>query len=144
AAHQSRLSSFLALPRPALRPRPEHGRPRPHPSPRQKRPTIRLRHGEMLDKDGTLYRANLRSAAAVDYYTLKSNDFETWEPRFTFHGFRYVEIVSQQDFELAKDGVLGIVLQSATPLTGEFACSDPLINQLQKNIQWGQRGNFLE
>jgi len=106
--------------------------------------TIRLRHGEVLDKDGALYRANLRSAGAIDFYTLKSDDFETWEPRFTFHGFRYVEIASHQDFELAKDGVVGIVLQSDTPLTGAFECSDPLINQLQKNIQWGQRGNFLE
>ncbi len=110
--------------------------------------TLRLRHGEMLDPDGALYTANLRTAEATDYYTCKGEGEETWSPRFTFHGFRYVEIVTVGEaskFEInPEDGVVGLVMYSDTPVTGTFECSDPLINQLQSNIQWGQRGNFLE
>jgi len=107
--------------------------------------TIRLRHGEMLEPNGALYTANLRSAEATDFYTCRGDEAgETWEPRFTFHGFRYVELSAQGDFEVLPDGVTGVVMHSDTPPTGTFECSDPLLNQLQKNIQWGQRGNFLE
>ena len=106
--------------------------------------TIRLRFTEMLDKDGKPYTENLRGARATDFYTCAGDGEETWEPRFTFHGFRYVEVMSREEFTLPPDGVTGIVLHSDTPPTGEFECSDPLINQLQHNIQWGQRGNFLE
>ena len=107
--------------------------------------TIRLRYAEILDAKGKIYTANLRGARATDYYTCAgTGDWETWEPRFTFHGFRYVELVGDGAFELAPDGITGIVVHSDTTPTGEFECSEPLINQLQHNIQWGQRGNFLE
>jgi len=104
--------------------------------------TVRLRHGEMLDKNGALYTENLRGQFAIDYYTLKGEGDEIWEPKFTFHGFRYVEISSREEMKVVS--VTGVVLHSDTPLTGTFKCSDPLVNQLQSNIQWGQRGNFLE
>ncbi|MEO6908560.1 MAG: family 78 glycoside hydrolase catalytic domain, partial [Abditibacteriaceae bacterium] len=110
--------------------------------------TIRLRYAEVLEggptaTEGPLYLDNLRSARCTDFYTLKGGGEEIWEPRFTFHGFRYVEIT---DFPgtLAADAITGIVLHSDTPRTGDFECSDELLNQLQKNIDWGQRSNFLD
>ncbi|GIW00869.1 glycoside hydrolase family 78 protein [Roseiflexus sp.] len=105
--------------------------------------TVTIRHAEALNPDGTIYTANLRSARATDHYTLRGEGEESWEPRFTFHGFRYVEL-SGYPGEPDIDAVTGIVVHSATPPTGEFNCSDPLINQLQHNIVWGQKGNFLD
>ncbi|MDB6094148.1 MAG: alpha-L-rhamnosidase [Verrucomicrobia bacterium] len=105
---------------------------------------IRLRFAEMLNADGTLYTENLRAARQTDHYTLRGDPRgETWEPRFTFHGFRYVEVYGHPD-TLLPDAVIGVVLHSNTPRTGTFSCNDRLINQLQSNIDWGQRGNFLE
>ena len=105
--------------------------------------TLRLRHAEVLNADGTLYLDNLRGARATDYYTCKGSGEEVWEPRFTFHGFRYVE-VNGLPGEPAADVVTAIVLHSDMEPTGQFTCSDPLLNQLQKNIHWGQRGNFID
>jgi alpha-L-rhamnosidase len=106
--------------------------------------TVILRHAEMLDKDGRLYLANLRTARATDYFTLRGDPIgENFEPRFTFHGFRYVELETRGP-EVKIEEIAGVVLYSDLPATGEFSCSDPLVNQLQKNIQWGQRGNFLD
>jgi alpha-L-rhamnosidase len=106
--------------------------------------TLTLRHAEMLDKDGHLYLANLRTARATDHYTLRGDTSgETFEPRFTLHGFRYLEVETRGP-EVEIEEVTGVVLHSDLPSSGEFSCSDPLINQLQKNIQWSQRGNFLD
>lgn len=105
--------------------------------------TIRLRYAEMLQADGTLYTANLGGARATDYYTFRGNDVEIYEPRFTFHGFRYVEL-SNCAHRPDREAVTGIVLHSDMPTTGEFECSNALVNQLQNNIRWGQKGNFLE
>lgn len=105
--------------------------------------TVTIRHAEMLNPDGTLYTANLRRARATDHYTLAGGRTEIWEPRFTFHGFRYVELTGYPGVP-PRDAVTGIVLHSDISPTGEFECSDLLLNQLQRNIQWGQRGNFLE
>ncbi len=104
---------------------------------------VRLRHAEVLQPDGRLYTENLRSAAQTDSYTLRgAPEGETWEPRFTFHGFRYVELTGLDQAD--KTTCEAVVLHSDTPRTGDFACSDPLLNQLQRNIDWGQRGNFVE
>ena len=105
--------------------------------------TIRLRFAEMLDSDGKLYTANLRSARQTDYYTLRGEGEEIYEPRFTFHGFRYVEVHGYPG-NPQEDAITGVVIHSATPPSGSFECSDPLINQLQHNIQWGQKGNFVD
>ena len=105
---------------------------------------IQLRFAEVLNADGTLYTTNLRSARATDFYTCRGDGEEIYESHFTFHGFRHVEISSADSFELPPDAITGMVLYSDVPPTGEFACSDPLLNQLQHNIQWGQRGNFLD
>jgi alpha-L-rhamnosidase len=103
---------------------------------------ITLHHAEMLNPDGTVYTTNLRGAPSVDVYTCKGGGTEIWQPHFTFHGFRYVELTDLHG-KPGMDAVTGVVLGSDTPRTGAFSCSDPRINQLMSNIQWGQRGNYL-
>ncbi len=99
---------------------------------------VQLRFAEMLEPDGSLHLANLRGARQLDTYVLAGDGVEVWEPRFTFHGFRYVEVTGIDDFELT-----GRVVHSDTPRSGWFECSDELVNQLWRNINWGQRGNFI-
>ena len=123
--------------------------------------TVRLRFAECLEggpaaTTGKIYTENLRGARVTDYYTCKGDpDGETWTPRFTFHGFRFAELnifppshpTTQSTHKVAKpgrDAVTALVANSDIPKTGDFECSDPLLNQLQKNIDWGQRSNFLE
>ncbi len=105
--------------------------------------TVKLRFGEMLNQDGTLYTDNLRSAKATDYYTLKGDENgETYEPRFTFHGFRYIEVTGYPGVPTAED-ITGIALSSLQETTGTFTTSNEWVNQLQSNITWGQRDNFI-
>lgn len=104
---------------------------------------ITLKYAEVLDKNGNFYTENLRSARSTDVYVLKGEGEEIYEPRFTFHGFRYVKIEGFSGTP-SLDAITGLVNCSAMKPTGTFTCSDPLINQLQKNIQWGQKGNFLD
>lgn len=104
--------------------------------------SIVLRYGEMLYSDGTLYTENLRSAEQRDTYILRGEATEYYEPRFTFHGFRYVEI-SGYTGEITLDCITGKVMNSDLMETGVFHCSNPLVNNLFSNILWGQRGNFL-
>jgi alpha-L-rhamnosidase len=103
---------------------------------------VTLRHAEALNPDGTIYTTNLRSARATDRYVLKGEGEEVYEPRFTFHGFRYVEVTGYPG-EPRPEAVTGRVIHSATPPTGSFECSSSMVNDLQENILWGQRGNFL-
>ena len=103
------------------------------------RQRIVLRHAEILD-DGELYIANLRRAMATDSYVTGGEPVEVFEPRFTVHGFRYLEVTG---YTLSAEDVVARVLHNDTPWTGDFACSDPMVNQLQANICWGQRGNFV-
>ena len=104
---------------------------------------ITLRFAEMLNDDGTLYTENLRAAKATDYYVCKGDGEEVYEPRFTFHGFQYVEIAGCPS-KPNLDAITGVVLHSDTPPTGTFECSHDMVNKLQSNILWGQKGNFLE
>ena len=103
---------------------------------------ITLRHAEVLDKHGNFYTANLRSAKATDTYILKGGGEEVFHPHFTFHGFRYVEVKGYPG-KLNSDDFTGIVIHSDMEPTGHFESSNPLVNQLQSNIVWGQKGNFL-
>ena len=103
---------------------------------------VTLRYAEALNPDGTIYTTNLRSARAIDRYVLKGEGEEVYEPRFTFHGFRYVEVTGYPG-EPQPEAVTGRVVHSATPPTGSFECSNSMVNELQENILWGQRGNFL-
>jgi hypothetical protein len=103
--------------------------------------TATIRHGEVLNPDGTLYTANLRGAAATDHYTFAAEGSVDYEPTFTQHGFRYVEITGVTAPPVSD--VQGVVWGSDLRTTGTFTTSNPMLNQLQSNITWGQRGNFL-
>ena len=104
---------------------------------------ITLRHAEVLDKDGNMYYDNLRAAKCTNTFLLKGGTEETFEPHFTFQGFRYV-MVSGYPGELSADKIRGMVIHSDMKPSGTFTCSDSLINQLQHNIVWGLKGNFLD
>ena len=104
--------------------------------------TVTIRYGEELNPDGTLYTANMRSAKVTDRYTFAETGTVTYEPRFTQHGFRYLEILGTSTPPAAAD-VTGVVWGSDLTPTGELETSDPMLNQLASNISWGQRGNFL-
>jgi len=106
--------------------------------------TVDLRYAEMLDKSGKLYTEALRTARATDHYTTRGGEEEVFEPHFTFHGFRYVEVRDYPGRNPTPDDLTGIVLHSDCPITGSFTCSDPLLNKLQSNIAWSQKGNFLD
>lgn len=101
-----------------------------------------LRHGEALQEDGTLYVANLRWALATDTYISKGGE-QVFEPRFTFHGFRYVEVSVPEGTGPGDIGLTAIAVHSDMPLSGSFECGSEMLNQLQSNIVWTQRGNFL-
>jgi len=105
--------------------------------------TVTLRFGEVLDREGNLYTANLRAAAQTDRYTLSGNGREVYEPHFTFHGFRYVAV---RGLPAPPDSatITGIAVSSDLAQTGSLVTSDSLLNQLQRNIVWGQRSNFLD
>ena len=104
---------------------------------------VTLRHAEVLDKDGNFYTDNLRAADQTNTYILKGGAVEVWEPRFTFQGFRYIAVDGYPG-ELSLDNLTGVVIHSEMEPTGHFQSSHPLVNQLQHNIIWGQKGNFLE
>ena len=104
---------------------------------------VKIQYAEVLDKEGNFYTTNLRRAEATDIYTLKGEGEEVFEPHFTFHGFRFVKIEGYPD-TLSLEDVTSVVIHSDIAPTGTFACSDSMINQLQSNIQWGQKDNFLD
>jgi alpha-L-rhamnosidase len=104
---------------------------------------VSLRHAEVMDKFGEFYTTNLRDAKCQLTYTLAGTGEETYEPRFTFMGFRFVE-VSGFPGDLSTDNLTGVVVHSDMPVTGKYESSNALINQLQHNIQWGQKGNFVD
>ena len=105
--------------------------------------TITLRHAEELDKTGNFYTANLRSARQTIRYTAKGQGTETFQPHFTFQGFRYVSVAGWPG-EVNPEDFTGVVVHSAISRTGTFETSIPVLNQLQHNIIWGQKGNFLD
>jgi len=112
--------------------------------------TVRLQHGEVLDDDGTVYTANLRGAEQRDCYTKRTGGEEVHQPRFTYHGFRYVEVTGREHkpwvymppYKPRKDDLVGLVMRSASPEVGRFECSDELINRIMRMIVWTQRGNM--
>jgi alpha-L-rhamnosidase len=102
---------------------------------------ITLRHAEVMEQ-GELGTRPLRNAQATDRYTLRGGGPETWEPRFTFHGFRYAEVVGWPG-EVDPAAFTAVVVHSDFERTGTFACSHELIDQLHRNVVWGMRGNFV-
>jgi len=104
---------------------------------------VTLRHAEVMDKFGEFYTTNLRAAKCQLTYTLSGTGEEIYEPRFTFMGFRFVEVTGFPG-ELTADNLTGVVVHSDMKVTGSYESSNPLLNQLQHNIQWGQKGNFVD
>lgn len=103
-----------------------------------------IRYAERLNPDGTVYTTNLRSARATDTYICRGGRGpESWQPRFTFHGFQYAEITGL-DTPLQPDDITGIELTSALPPAGAFHCSDKTANTLYRNICQTQRANFID
>ena len=104
---------------------------------------VTIKHAEVLDKEGNFYTENLRVAKQTIHYILKGGKEEVYEPHFTFQGFRYI-LIEGYPGEPTLDDITGIVIHSDMAPTGNFECSSEMINQLQHNIQWGQKGNFLD
>jgi len=111
-----------------------------HARPGQK---IVLRFAERLNPDGTIYITNLRGARATDTYICKGTGKELWQPRFTFHGFQYVELTGYPG-KPGLGAITGVELTSDTPVVGDFACSDEMTNTLYRNICQTQRANFID
>jgi alpha-L-rhamnosidase len=105
--------------------------------------TITLRHAEVLDKQGNLYTGNLRSAKQTDRYITNGRGLEIFEPHFTFHGFRYVAVDGWPG-DVPLDAFTGIVVHSAVEPSGTFETSNAMLNKLQHNIVWSQKGNFVD
>jgi alpha-L-rhamnosidase len=103
--------------------------------------TVTARYAEMLNDDGAIYTANLRGAPATDRFILRGGGEEVFEPHFTYHGFRYLEVTGIS-YRPSFEDVLGKVFYSSAPETGVFETSSPLLNQLMHNILWTQRANL--
>jgi alpha-L-rhamnosidase len=104
---------------------------------------ITVQHAEVLDRDGNFYSGNLRSAKQTVMYTCRGGAAETYEPIFSFQGFRYIK-VEGASYEDWLDRITGCVIHTDMAESGAFNCSDEMLNLLQRNIVWGQRGNFLD
>jgi alpha-L-rhamnosidase len=102
---------------------------------------VTLRHAETVRPDGMLFLDNLRTALATDTYTLKGQGPEIWEPRFTYHGFRFVEVTGYPG-EPTLEAIEGRVVHDAMTPTASFESSSNLLNRLHRNILWGVRGNY--
>lgn len=104
---------------------------------------ITIRHAEALDKHGNFYTENLRKAKATDVYICNGEE-QTFIPHFTFHGFRYISVEGIEDEAIKLENFTACVLHTDMESTGTFICSNAFVNRLQSNIQWSQRGNFLD
>lgn len=102
---------------------------------------VTMRFAETLKDDGSLFLDNIRTAEVTDTYILKGNGKERWEPKFTYHGFRFVEM-SGFPGEPTLSSIKGKVVHDAVEVTGSFSSSNPLINSIYKNAYWGIRGNY--
>lgn len=103
--------------------------------------TITMRYGEILQLNGELFTENLRDAEATAFYILKGNGTESWEPRFTYFGFRYVELSGLRAKANLEDFTAKVV-SDEMGANGEFSCSNPMLNQLYKNAWWGILSNY--
>ncbi|GAB4133340.1 MAG: hypothetical protein Kow0040_15490 [Thermogutta sp.] len=102
---------------------------------------VQLRFAETIREDGSLYLDNIRGAKVTDRYVLKGTGREVWEPRFTYHGFRYVEVTGYPG-RPDLDALEGRVVHDDMPQAGEWASSNELLNRIYRNVFWGVRGNY--
>lgn len=106
---------------------------------------VKIRFAEMLQPNGEIYTQNYRSAVSTDFYIPAKDGVIEWQPKFTFHGFRYVELSGfDESATPEKSWVTGLVQYSDFDMSGTFSSSHQKLNQLQSNIEWGLRGNFLD
>lgn len=106
---------------------------------------LQLLHAEVLDQEGNFYIGNLRHAKQTVTYVCKGGGEEQYEPHFSFQGFRYVKVVGwPKEVAFDAERFTGHVIHTDMSASGIFECSHPLLNKLQQNIVWGQRGNFLD
>lgn len=103
---------------------------------------IRIRHGEILNEDGSVFTKNLRAAKQELVLTCGKDGVQEFIPEFTFMGFRYAELTSNKKIKVID--VESIVLTSDTEPTGSFSCSNVLLTRFQKNIEWSQCSNFID
>jgi len=103
---------------------------------------IVLRFAEVLNKDGSLYLDNIRMARAQDTYISKGSEEEIWEPKFTYHGFRYAEVTGLNNIK--SDTVTGVAINSLPVQTSSFTCSNEKLNKLYECILWNQRSNYID
>ncbi|RDI69934.1 alpha-L-rhamnosidase [Halopelagius longus] len=101
---------------------------------------VTVRHAEALTEDGDLSTTDLRTADATDTYVARGEATETYEPRFTYHGFRYAQVTGYPG-EFDPEAVTAKAVHTAMDRRGEFACSNEELNQLQHNAVWGLRSN---
>jgi alpha-L-rhamnosidase len=109
--------------------------------------TLRIRHAEVLE-GGELGVRPLRTARATDIVTFGGQrNLRNWSPRFTYHGFRYVEVEGWNPFDVSEpltmDSISALVMHSDLARTGHFECSNPMLNQLHENVVWSTRGNMF-
>ena len=102
---------------------------------------VTLRYAEMLDPNGAAYMDNMRGPFQIDEFILDGSDNCVFEPRFTYHGFRYLEVTGLTEAP-PLENITGMVFHSASPMVSSFECSSPMLNKLMKNILWTQRGNM--
>lgn len=103
--------------------------------------TITLRHAEVLQEDGTVNQTNLRGATATDSYILKGGEEECWEPRFTYHGYRYVQVEGWPGTP-SHDSLTSCVVRTALAFRGKFDCSDELLNRIHQLVRWTEESNL--
>ncbi|MBM4160147.1 MAG: alpha-L-rhamnosidase [Ignavibacteria bacterium] len=103
---------------------------------------VKLRHAELVHDDGTLNTSPNQNAEATDVYILKGEGIETHEPRFTYHGFRYVEVTGFPGVPTL-DSIMGCFVHTDVERTGTFTSSHSLINRIHGNILWGQLSNLM-
>jgi alpha-L-rhamnosidase len=102
--------------------------------------TIVFRYAELLHDDGTVAQENLRSAKVIDKVVSAGEEL-VWEPKFTYHGFRYIQVSGLKE-KPGIDDIVGKVIYTDQPMVGHFESSNDLINNINKNVVWAQKGNF--
>ncbi len=104
---------------------------------------VKISHAEVLDRDGNFYTGNLRTAKQTVIYTLSGNGEEEYHSRMSFQGFRYIRL-DEFPQEVLPDNFRACVICSDMKRTGQFECSDELVNRLYRNVIWGQKSNFVD
>src|SRR5690606_36512667 len=102
---------------------------------------VTMRLAEVLKPDSNLYMDPIRTATVTDVYTLKGIRVEIWQARFTYDGFRYVEMRGYPG-KPSLDAITGMVVHDALEEAGTFVTSNPMINKIFSNAKWGMKGNY--